>query len=219
VWYRTLRYYGCLLVVFLRGLPFSAIVAISETALRLWPRVVINNILVIDPSAETRASFVKAVRAALALIETGDPRRFTRVRREIKAIINMPVAGGSEYSRFLRTSRIDGRHFSAIEDPGTAITLLACRLISHATFGHICTRKLTTNHDYTRVKKLCFREEARFAKVLGLDLGEDWGWFGSEPVPASDQQRREWAKRQIKRMKAPGRKRKTGVGKGVGVSD
>lgn len=197
---KAFRYYGSAAGVFLRGLPFSLIVAGSEVALRFWPKAIQNGIAITDTFPESRTKFVDTVTQALVLIESVDPLRFARLKREIRIIVNVPVPGGAEYSRFLKTCRINLRWFSEIGNKETQTTLLACRLIHQSTLGHLCSRKVWRHGHFERVVKLCYQEEARFAKRLGLDLGPDWGLFGQIPTPLSDKARKKWAQQETKRM-------------------
>jgi hypothetical protein len=189
--------------MFLRGFPSSLITVVAELALRFWPATKKRKIAIIDPIRDPNHGFVGLVIEALEKIEANDSRRWRRLNEEIRTIINIPVPGGAEYSRFLKTSRISFQHFSRIQDECIKATLVACRLISHATYGYLCSRKILTNNQYARVLRLCYKEEARFAKTVGFDLGDDWGNYGYEPVPMSDAQRREWGVQEARRLFAP----------------
>jgi hypothetical protein len=189
---------------FLRGFPASLVTVVSELLLRLRPATKKGKIAIIDPIPDPNRDFVGLVLKALEMIASNDPRRSRRLNEEVRTIINIPVPGGAEYSRFLRTSRISFEYFSRIEDGGIKATLVACRLISHATYGYLCTRRIPTNNRYERVMRLCYKEEARFAKTVGFELGDAWGHFGREPVPISNAQRREWAIEEAKHAFAPG---------------
>lgn len=198
---RSAHYFALVMSTAVRRLPFSLIVIVSELALRLWPKDLRCGVALIDPFPKTRHAFVKLVGQALCLIQENDALRWGKVRSEIAAIINVPVAGGAEYSRFLKTCRIDLRYFSRIEDSANARLLLACRIIHQATFGHLCARRISVlPSNFGRVEKLCYLEERRFASKLGLDLGEDWGLFGTDPAPISDIQRKRWNAAECKRI-------------------
>ena len=201
MWCRSAKYFARVTGAVVRRLPFSLVVAASELALRLWPKDLRSGIALIDPFPRTRLAFAGLAGEALSLIQSNDPLRWHRVRRGISVIINVPVPGGAEYSRFLKTCRIDLRYFSRIEDRANAKLLLACRIVHQATFAHLCARRISVlPGDFARVEELCYLEERRFAKKLGLDLGEDWGLFGTEPMPISDSQKNRRAAVQVKRI-------------------
>jgi len=193
---RSFYYYGSLSTGLLRMFPA---VAAEAMLLRFWPYELSEGIRIVDPLPETRAGFVVAVKAALTLIETNDPRRFARLGREVRAIINIPVFGGAEYCRFLKSCHIDLRAFPLSPYHDSAITLLACRLIHEATHGHLCTKKVLQHRHYPRVERLCKGEEVRFARKLGLDLPKDWCEVPEDAKPQIEERRR-FASEQKKRL-------------------
>lgn len=163
--------------------------------LRLWPKELRKGLCLIDPFPETRADFVAAVGQALDLIEANDPMRFARLRREIRSFLNVPLprASGAEYCRFRRTCRIDLRYFRLSEDREAGIFLLACRLIHESTHGYLYSKRMLQLKDRVRVEMLCFKEEARFAKRLGYELGPNWGFIRDELKPPPPAERRRLA--------------------------
>lgn len=90
---------------------------------QVWPNEIRHGIRIVDPSAKTWGDFVNAADEALLLIKQNDRRRFTRLGREIKAIINLPCETGSLYSRFQKVCRIDLACIPTTTDKKAAVTL------------------------------------------------------------------------------------------------
>jgi len=101
--------------------------------------------------------------AALRLIESLDPRRFRRVQREIKYVLNCEDWRWAYYTRALRCCNID---YGSIDDTGNEewyLRYYASTLVHEATHGAIYSRCI----DYTRklrprIERLCHLEEKRF---------------------------------------------------------
>jgi hypothetical protein len=177
---KRIRYYAYISATFLRSFPFSFLGLLSilaeGVALRvLWPGDLRRGIRIVDPNPETRGAFIEAVAEALALIETNDHMRFARLRREITTIINLPVDRCMEYSRALRTCRVNFPYYPFAHDRENSAILLACHLIHAASRGYLESRKVLQNRNKQRWKALCYQEERRFARRLGVDLGPSWG--------------------------------------------
>ena len=200
---RAIAYYGSLSWGFLRMFP--SLVA-EAMLLRFWPHEVKKGIRIVDPLAETRAGFVAAIDEALTLIEANDPMRFARLKREVRAIVAVPVLGGAEYCRFLRSCHIDLRAYPLASDRESAITLLACRLIHETTHGHLCTKRVLQQKHYPEVERLCAREEARFARKVGVDLPESW-WSVPDDAQPQVEERRDFAKTEMMRLRQSLRER------------
>ena len=172
-------------------------VACEWMLLHLWPKIHHKGFLVVDPFPETRADFEQSVQEALNMIETHDRLRFTRLNREIRSLVNVPLRGaaGAEYGRWLRNCRIDLRYFRLNEDRESAIRLLALRLIHESTHGYLCSKRVRQRKHRIRVEMLCYKEEARFARRLGVELGPDWGFIKEELKPPPPAERRRLAAR------------------------
>ena len=138
-----------------------------------WPSEIKKGIRIFDPNPETFPHSVKALNEALELIEQNDPRRFKRVKNEIRSIVQMPVAESGSYSRLTRACTIDLRHFPLTETPKFALVLLAGLIVHEATHGHLFSKGIMhTKKVFQRTETACWKEEVRFALKLGFDFRE-----------------------------------------------
>ena len=189
IWYHTSMAFGFALM--------WRVVACEWRVLHLWPKMRHKGFLLVDPFPETRNDFQQSTQDALNLIETHDPLRFARLNREIRSLVNMPLRGsaGAEYCRWLRNCRIDLLYFRLSEDREMAIRLLALRLVHESTHGYLCSKRVRQRKHRVRVELLCYKEEARFARKLGLDLGPNWPFIKEELKPPPPAERRSLAAR------------------------
>jgi hypothetical protein len=141
----------------------------------LWPADTKMGFRIVDPVPKTRTDFLNAIGEALLLIETNDPMRFARLKREVRTIINLPIRTCAQYFRPLKTCRINLPFYPLSKDRQSTIVLLACDLIHESTHGALCTRKVLYFRNAQRVENLCSGEERRFARRLGIELRRDWG--------------------------------------------
>lgn len=174
---RVLRRIGsCLrrLVYFLPKMPVSLLEgAFYVAAPCFWPSEIIKGIRIFDPNPETFPNSAKVLSEALELIEQNDPRRFERVKREIRVIVQMPVASGGSYSCLMRACTLDLRHFPLTEKPKFELVLLAGLIVHEATHGHLFRKGIVhTKRVFRRTETACWKEEVRFAKKLGFDFRE-----------------------------------------------
>ncbi|HMJ65006.1 MAG TPA: hypothetical protein VK615_06620 [Candidatus Binatia bacterium] len=169
---KTIRYYGGRAVRIFKTFPWTcADTLVQIFAVTIWPAEYRKGVRVIDLFSDTRAEFLSRIGDALELIESKDQRRFKRVKREIRAIVQMPCAMEAGYSRGLNVCRIDLRYYPFGADASFATVLLACALIHEATHGHLHRRRILQNaRNFARVESLCYAEEIRFGNKLGFDL-------------------------------------------------
>lgn len=144
---------------------------LSNLAIRRWllsiaEGEIFEGIKIIDVSLHRevdqrfRANTVKA----LELINSVDPRRFHRIQRQIKYIVNCEGLKWASYDRGLKSCEVD---YSRIDDTSNEQWYLWCyatTLVHEATHGAIYSRYI----DYTqklrpRIERLCHKEEKRFA--------------------------------------------------------
>jgi hypothetical protein len=117
---------------------------------------------------EENPHFATVITDALKLIEQSDPRRFHRVQRQIRFIINCtrPFGGGAYFSdtkacefEFVTLRSEDELQFN--------IPWYACASVHEATHGRLHSWGIPyTPDNRARIEKLCVTEEQRFAKCL-----------------------------------------------------
>jgi hypothetical protein len=114
--------------------------------------------------------FWEATRAALELIRREDPRRFRKIQREIKYIINEPASLTALYVRTYHSCLIPFSKFEfdmESEDAEWYIAYYAAVIVHEATHGHLHSLGFPyakANRD--RIEQICCDEEQRFAARL-----------------------------------------------------
>lgn len=122
---------------------------------------------------ERSRAFPAFCTAALQLIETRDPRRFRRIQREVRYIVNQTLLSGGSYERSTRRCDIDfSYYYVAADDPNYDwyVAQLAFTLVHEATHGRIFSLGVTTydEKNWQRIERICHDEEARFAfRIFG----------------------------------------------------
>jgi hypothetical protein len=126
-----------------------------------------EGIIISDP--QDTVSFRETVLEALRLIKDLDPRRFRRIQRHIKWIVNMLLPyGGAQYAYSMRTCKIDFEKsvWDAYSDFRPA--LCACLLVHEATHGLIHAWNIPYSSQLrSRIERLCVTEEQRFLSHVG----------------------------------------------------
>ncbi len=158
-------------------LPFSICHAVFHViAPSIWPTGCYRGIRTLDFNRETRSSFSQKINEALALIEQNDPRRFERVRREIRLIVYdrwriVPLPPGA-YFPLAKACLINLKRFDFSKHPKWQTALLAALIVHEATHGHLRRKRmLNVNRiQVSRVEALCNKEERRMLSKLGYDL-------------------------------------------------
>jgi hypothetical protein len=122
--------------------------------------------------ADTQDSslFRSAVPSALQLIKDLDSRRFRRLQRYIKWIVNCPLPyGGGQYHYPTRTCRLDFEKTAIEPDPEYAAAAVAGTLVHEATHGALRARAIGYSvHLWSRVERCCVREQNRFIERLSI---------------------------------------------------
>ena len=159
---------------------------------RQWPRIitapgerrifeknvleVVDGIRIIDFSERAKVDkrFLVDTVAALHLLKSVDCRRFHRIQREIKYIINWERLGFGSYCRPIRTCYIDYGRFRDHSDREWNLWYYCATLVHQATQGAIYSRYV----DYApalrcRIERVCRTEARRF--VTKCD-GPDRQW-------------------------------------------
>lgn len=166
---RGFCYYGVIVPrYYLLALPGTLL--LSAVCYRA-PFEVRSGIRVLDHIPQTRADFTNAIGAALTLLARADAIRFSRVRAEIRTIVNTLGIVGSNYQRPLRLCALNLKSYYDTDHPNPelAVQLLASSFVRDATLGCLFTRGIVPNHaNRLRVDSLCCREAQRFMQRLGL---------------------------------------------------
>jgi hypothetical protein len=120
--------------------------------------------------ADTQDStlFRSAVPAALQLIKDLDSRRYRRLKRYIKWIVNCPLPfGGGQYNYSTKTCRLDFEKTANEPDPEYAAAATASTLVHEATHGALRARAIGYSGQLrSRVERCCVREQNRFLARL-----------------------------------------------------
>jgi hypothetical protein len=112
-----------------------------------------------------KSAFLGPTVKAMELIKEFDPRRYRRVCRQIRYIVNRPLISAGNYEREKRICNVDyNKHFAA-ESPEWRLRVYACLIVHEATHGLLMEKGVDYNNKtWQRVEKLCSLEEYRFAK-------------------------------------------------------
>ena len=159
-------YFGLFSRHYLLGLPG----VLCDSLVRYYcPSVLVKGFRVIDPVIETRGDFVEAIGKALEMIEESDPIRFSRVKREIRCIVNAPAYLGTSYGRPLRFVAINFPLFHDADEPRITVMLIASALVYEATFGHLLSRGILRSRENTDwFEKSCCHEAHCFLRRIGM---------------------------------------------------
>jgi hypothetical protein len=126
-----------------------------------------DGIALVDPDDYT-PYFTKIITEALQLLKDTDTRRFQRVQRHIRTIVNCtrPLGGGAYFNE-TRTCEFEFRVPRSGHDVPFYTAWYACALVHEATHGRLYSRGIAyTPENRTRIEKLCVTEEQRFARRL-----------------------------------------------------
>ncbi len=169
---QRLKYYAS---VAPKWVPNALYCPLQSAAVRFGSSAIVEGILIADlgPSSHFPGVFESTTIEALRLIQEADPRRFRRVKREIKCIINSLLLGVGEYRRLCHTCRVDFARLYLENNYHESLREYACTLVHEATHGHIHSRYVPQySKNYDRVERLCILEEMRFARRLGFSQAE-----------------------------------------------
>jgi hypothetical protein len=125
---------------------------------------------IILSDTQNSALFRSAVPSALQLIKSLDSRRFRRLQRYVKWIVNCPLPyGGGQYHYPTRTCRLDFEKTTPEPDPAYAAAAVASTLIHEATHGILWSRGIGYSAQLrSRVEHCCVREQNRFIARLAV---------------------------------------------------
>jgi hypothetical protein len=95
---------------------------------------------------------------------------------------------------------VDLRRFDTIDDKESMIDLLAMKLVHESTHGHLCSKRIIQDRCYARAERLCFKEEKRFARKLGVEMPADWGVIPDNIAPPPDRARLKFARAEMRTL-------------------
>jgi hypothetical protein len=131
-------------------------------ARHIVPSAVVAGIRIVDAASLTAVSHAaERIKPALDLLQTTDPRRFNRVRRNIPELVVIPISG-AEYSFHLRTCFIG--HVAANQGSPESLALMLIHESTHAELHRRGFEMTPITHG--RHEKLCIKEELRFTRRL-----------------------------------------------------
>jgi hypothetical protein len=120
----------------------------------------------LTPKELSESTFLQPTAEALGLIRQHDPRRYRRVCRYIKCIVNRPLitAGSFEWRRSM--CNVDyNKRFTPANPPQWNLRVYACLLVHEATHGLLRATRLPYNDKtWERTERLCSLEEYRFIR-------------------------------------------------------
>jgi hypothetical protein len=145
--------------------------------------------------------FVTIVTAALKVIKENDPRRFHRVQREIRFVVNCtrPFGGGAYFSD-TKACEFEFEALRSDEEIQFYTYWYACALVHEATHGRLQSCGIPyTPDNRARIEKLCVTEERRFARRLTLPPRVS-AWLQESQVFDPQKWERNWNTRRWKKF-------------------
>lgn len=132
--------------------------------------------------------FLEVTRDALALIERHDPRRFHRVQKHIRYIINQELTSLASYEPRLHRCSIDfGKYELDTDDPAIyewRLVNYAASIVHEATHGYLFSLYIPyTPRTRARIERMCMMEERRFAARIPSDRYD----FGHDLISPFDE--------------------------------
>ena len=113
------------------------------------------------------AEFLEHTIQALQMIESVDARRFRRIQREVRFIVNCELNSGASYRRIGHICNVDFRRYDFGRDAEWYLRCYASTLVHEATHGAIYSQHVAyTRKTRSAIEKLCHTEEYKFARRL-----------------------------------------------------
>jgi tetratricopeptide (TPR) repeat protein len=134
----------------------------------------IDGIAICDVSMMQQNSdrFLNLTQQAMALVKSLDARRYRRVCRQLKFIVNVELVSGGNYGRRLKICRVDYSRFTSA-DYLWNVRQYALLLVHEATHGLLDEKGIKYDKERReRVEKLCRLEECRFAQRVEPGFAE-----------------------------------------------
>jgi hypothetical protein len=135
---------------------------IVSASVRLLPRRVVDGVEVVVFSGDgDPVRHLTRLAAALTLVRQYSPRRFARIKRDLKRLA-LVARGGEVYDHGLRTYSVD---LEVLERRSTEEVALA--IVHEATHARLWNLNIKTTRDNeARIEALCVAQEIEFASHL-----------------------------------------------------
>lgn len=118
--------------------------------------------------------FIKRTKEALDLIAKVDPLRFSRVKKELRYIVNQELISGGTYRRGLRACIIDFGRYKFDENHEWYLYCYAGTIVHETTHAYIYSRNIRyLPQNRVRIEKICHSEKNRFLKKIGNELADE----------------------------------------------
>ncbi len=154
---------------FLNLSPMVPAAMFHGTARFVLPSRVCHGTRLVSALPDGIESFTLLINDALALVMVHAPVHYTRIRREVRTIIEMPSFAAGQYFRLLKVCIIDPSKFINKQDRPYIIKATATVLVHLATHGSLYSRRiLATRSNAVRIESICYRKMELFARRLGL---------------------------------------------------
>jgi hypothetical protein len=109
--------------------------------------------------------FLKSTHEALSLVRSLDSRRYRRICRHIKYIVNQDIVECGSYEKKLRMCNVDFSKFSDVINQEWKSRSYACVLVHESTHGVIAEKGILYDKDNRlHIERLCHLETYRFAQ-------------------------------------------------------
>lgn len=135
---------------------------IVGASVRLLPRRLVDGIEIVVFSGDgDPEKYFTRVAAALQLLRIYSPRRFARIKRDLRRIA-LVAQGGEVYDHAIQTYMVDLRVLG-----GRSTEEAALAIVHEATHARLWNRKISTTPDNeARIEMLCVDQEIDFATHL-----------------------------------------------------
>jgi len=111
------------------------------------------------------AAFLVRTQEALDLIEAKDARRFRRVQKEIRYIVNQELTSGGRYRRATKCCLVDFGRYQFDKNPDWYICLYAGMIVHEATHGALYSRGIQyVPENREQIERICHAEEHHFMR-------------------------------------------------------
>ena len=115
--------------------------------------------------------FLKETKRVLDLIAVRDPRRFHRVQRHIRYLLNCELYSGAGYAPG-QVCKIDFGRFDFRKNPKGCFYVYAGMLVHEATHGLLRSKGFgRTKANWVQVERICCAEQNRFLAKVERDYG------------------------------------------------
>lgn len=170
---RGVTYIACTLPRWLRTFLFLLLFRATNPIRKCWR---FGSFEIYDITLQTRNTdvFFEFTKKALILIQKLDSRRYQRIEKQIRRIINIHLLAFAEYRAIDKSCNVDFRRYAECNDPELGLRAYACTLVHEATHGVLESRCIPyTRRTKPLIECICIKESLRFARKFE-DKTFDW---------------------------------------------